>query len=128
MTHAAHATHTAHAPLHPHAASPLLYRMHHTPSPYTHGPIRYGSKVMIPCCGFGFGDCVIYELLKDLGKLPVLPRLVDFVVAAYDDSMFGPACQVAAELRKGGASVDMLQEPKKKVARAFDYADRAGAR
>jgi hypothetical protein len=23
-----------------------------------------------PCCGFGFGDAVIVELLKDCGKLP----------------------------------------------------------
>ena len=24
----------------------------------------YGSKKRVPCCGFGFGDCVIIELLK----------------------------------------------------------------
>lgn len=87
----------------------------------------YGSVKEVPCCGFGFGDCVIYELLKDLGKLPVLPRTVDFVVAAFNQDMLANACAVAAKLREGGASVDMLQEPKKKVAKAFDYADRAGA-
>ena len=27
----------------------------------------YGSKKEVPCVGFGFGDCVIIELLKDMG-------------------------------------------------------------
>ena len=89
----------------------------------------YGSKVRVPCCGFGFGDCVIVELLKDLNKKPAeqCPRQVDFVVAAFNKDMFGPACEVAAGLRKGGATVDLLQTPKKKVKQAFEYADRAGA-
>ena len=34
-----------------------------------------GDKCQIPMAGFGFGDCVIVELLKELGKLPDLgPR------------------------------------------------------
>lgn len=86
----------------------------------------YGAAKEVPACGFGFGDCVIVELLKDLGKLPALPVHVDFVVAAYDSSMQGPAMGIAAGIRKGGSSVDMLLEPKKKVAQAFEYADRAG--
>ena len=29
-----------------------------------------------PCAGFGFGDCVIVELLADKGLLPALPQQV----------------------------------------------------
>lgn len=29
-----------------------------------------------PCCGFGFGDAVIVELLKDRGLLPEIPHKV----------------------------------------------------
>eukprot|EP00746_Dinoflagellata_sp_MGD_P116036 gnl/MRDRNA2_/MRDRNA2_51974_c0_seq1.p1 gnl/MRDRNA2_/MRDRNA2_51974_c0~~gnl/MRDRNA2_/MRDRNA2_51974_c0_seq1.p1 ORF type:complete len:628 (+),score=183.45 gnl/MRDRNA2_/MRDRNA2_51974_c0_seq1:133-2016(+) len=87
----------------------------------------YGSKVEIPCCGFGFGDCVIVELLKEKGVLPSLPRRVDFVVAAYNDEMMGPATSVAAKLRQAGKGVDVLPDPAKKVAKAFNYADRVGA-
>lgn len=36
----------------------------------------YGSQTEVPACGFGFGDCVIIELLKDLGKMPVLDKQV----------------------------------------------------
>ena len=32
----------------------------------------YGAKTEVPACGFGFGDCVIYELLKDKDLLPDL--------------------------------------------------------
>lgn len=30
----------------------------------------------IPCCGFGFGDAVIVELLKECNKIPVLKHQV----------------------------------------------------
>ena len=41
----------------------------------------------MPCCGFGFGDCVIYELLKEKKVAPELPHCVDFVVVAYEKMM-----------------------------------------
>lgn len=34
---------------------------------------------------------------------------------------------VAAKIRAGGAKVDLMQEVTKKVAKAFNYADRVGA-
>merc|ERR1712076_334338 len=30
----------------------------------------YGSPVQMPCVGFGFGDCVVMELLKEKGIVP----------------------------------------------------------
>mmetsp|Transcript_19249 Transcript_19249/g.28745 ORF Transcript_19249/g.28745 Transcript_19249/m.28745 type:complete len:617 (+) Transcript_19249:103-1953(+) len=90
----------------------------------------YGSQKEVPCVGFGFGDCVIIELLKELKLLPGIKkecrRKVDFVVAPYDDSLFGAACSVAAMLREAKFSVDLLQTAQK-ARSAFSYADRAGA-
>jgi histidyl-tRNA synthetase len=88
----------------------------------------YGAVQEVPACGFGFGDCVVVELLKDKGITPVLPKEVDFVVAAFNEGMQGSAMKTAAALREGGAQVDLLLEPKKKVTQTFDYANRVGAR
>ena len=88
----------------------------------------YGAVTEVPACGFGFGDCVIVELLKDKGLLPTLPKTVDFVVAAFNEGMQGAAMKATAAMREGGAQVDLLLEPKKKVANTFDYANRVGAR
>ncbi|KAF4654831.1 Transcription elongation factor [Perkinsus olseni] len=86
----------------------------------------YGAPSEIPCVGFGFGDCVIYELLLERGLLPEIPHRVDFVVAAYK-GMYGQALEVAAGLRSGGATVDMMFEAGKRVDKQFRYADRVGA-
>lgn len=87
----------------------------------------YGSPKEVPCVGFGFGDCVIVELLKEKGVTPSLPATVDFVVAAFNQEMMGKAMQVARRLRLAGKSVDVYHDPAKKVAKAFNYADRVGA-
>jgi len=87
----------------------------------------YGAMTEVPACGFGFGDCVIVELLKERGQLPHLPRNVDVVVAPFSADMQGPAMTVAAGLRAGGARVDLMLEAKKKAGAAFDYANRVGA-
>ena len=34
----------------------------------------YGSPEVVPACGFGFGDCVVVELLKERNLLPKLQR------------------------------------------------------
>ena len=88
----------------------------------------YGSKQEVPCVGFGFGDCVIMELLQMKKLLPSFDQRTDFVVAAFNRDMLPNALAVASLLRKAGAAVDMQLEPKKKVGQTFDYANRAGAR
>jgi histidyl-tRNA synthetase len=87
----------------------------------------YGSKVQVPCVGFGFGDCVIKELLTELGKLPSTEPAVDFVVAPFDESMFAASLQVTKRLRAAGWAVNQMLDsrPGKK---AFDYANRIGTR
>ena len=66
-----------------------------------------------PCVGFGFGDAVIVELLKDRGLLPDLPRSVDDVVFALEPALHGAACGAAAALRAAGRRVDLVLEPKR---------------
>ena len=81
----------------------------------------------VPACGFGFGDVVIIELLKDKGLLPDLYPGVDDVVFAWSEDLRPAAIQVARTLRAAGRSVDIILE-KKKSKWAFKHADRAGAR
>ena len=88
----------------------------------------YGAMTEVPACGFGFGDCVIVELLRERNLMPDLPRAVDIVVAPFNVDMQGAAMAVAAGLRTcKGCTVDLMLEPKKKVAQSFDYANRVGA-
>jgi histidyl-tRNA synthetase len=87
----------------------------------------YGSPVQVACVGFGFGDCVVAELVKEKNVEPVLPQTVEYVVAAYNADMTGPALSVARRLRLAGKSVDVYPDPAKQVKKAFNYADRAGA-
>ena len=88
-----------------------------------------GEKCQVPCVGFGFGDCVIMELLKDHGKLPKFTGSgVDYVVCAFSPDLYGQAANISLKLRMTGASVDLMPTPKKKVAASFKHADQAGAR
>ena len=84
----------------------------------------YGSPTPVPACGFGFGDCVIMELLNDLKLVPRLEPQIDFVLVSYNADMQPHAARVAAALRAVGFAVDVLLQPAKKVAKAFSYADR----
>lgn len=88
-----------------------------------------GEKCQIPCVGFGFGDCVIVELLKECGKLPEYAgSCVDYVVCAYSPDLYGAAAKIASRLRANKWSVDLMPVPKKKVANSFKHADSVGAR
>jgi len=87
----------------------------------------YGSNEEIPACGFGFGDCVILELLKDRNLLPTLSPEVDDLVIAFNEELRGPACQVANKLRAQNRRVDLQLIPKKNITWCYTYASRVGA-
>ena len=86
-----------------------------------------GEKCQIPFCGFGFGDCVVIELLKDYGLMPDASPAVDVVVAPFDAKMQPCALKVASSLRQAGLSVDAALTACK-ARKAFDLANRQGAR
>ncbi|KAK3001147.1 hypothetical protein RJ639_021072 [Escallonia herrerae] len=66
----------------------------------------------VPACGFGFGDAVIIELLKEKGLLPELSPLVENIVCSLDHTLQGAAAAVATILRERGQSVDLVLENK----------------
>jgi len=94
---------------------------------YDHLLSTYGARDQ-PACGFGFGDCVILEILKDKKLLPSLEPVVDDVVLALSEEFRGPAIQVAEKLRGLGRSVDVVLGKKKKATWAYSYADKLGAK
>uniref|UniRef100_A0A7S0X107 histidine--tRNA ligase n=1 Tax=Chlamydomonas leiostraca TaxID=1034604 RepID=A0A7S0X107_9CHLO len=80
-----------------------------------------------PCCGFGFGDAVIVELLKERGKLPEFKsQQVDDVVVALDEALRPAANGVAQGLRRCGRRVELVLESKK-MKWAFKHAERLNA-
>ncbi|GAX26234.1 histidyl-tRNA synthetase [Fistulifera solaris] len=92
----------------------------------------YGGPAcsQLSCVGFGFGDCVIMELLQECQLVPsfLQENQVDYVVCAWDNEWYGAAAKIAAQLRTQlGAKVDLMPTPKKKVANSFKYADQKGA-
>lgn len=87
----------------------------------------YGAPEDIPAVGFGFGDCVIYELLKERHLLPDARQKTNVVVVPYDEQLRAAAIGVAARIREAGFQVDLQLELNKKLGWCFSYADRVGA-
>ena len=80
-----------------------------------------------PAAGFGFGDAVIVELLKERNILPSFDSTgVDTVVFAMRRELYPVAVQVAQTLRAAGQSVDVVLEDRKPKW-CFKHADRIGA-
>ncbi|GLI62806.1 hypothetical protein VaNZ11_005555 [Volvox africanus] len=79
-----------------------------------------------PMAGFGFGDAVIVELLKEKGKLPAPPHRVDDVVVPLDTALRPAASGIASRLRRAGRSVDLVLE-NKKMKWAFKHAEKLNA-
>ncbi len=84
-----------------------------------HGPA-------LPALGFGMGDVVLSELLKDLGKLPPGPPRIDVLVVPIGDEMLAPARQVVRKLRLAGERAE-APFAAMKVTKAFQAAEASGA-
>ncbi|XP_039002215.1 histidine--tRNA ligase, chloroplastic/mitochondrial-like [Hibiscus syriacus] len=66
----------------------------------------------VPACGFGFGDAVIVELLKEKELVPEHSLEVNNIVCALDRDLQGVAATVASKLREKRQSVDLILESK----------------
>jgi len=88
-----------------------------------------GKDNSIPAAGFGFGDAVIVELLKERNLLPTgLENAgTDTVVFAMDADLYPAALKVATILREAGQTVDVVLEAKKPKW-VFKYSYRIGAK
>ena len=80
----------------------------------------------LPCCGFGFGDAVILELLGEKKLLPNLDNTVDDVVVSLGGELRAPAAGIAKRLRDQGRVVDLVLE-QKKMKWVFKHAERLNA-
>ncbi|CAI0407690.1 unnamed protein product [Linum tenue] len=80
----------------------------------------------LPACGFGFGDAVIIELLKEKNLLPELSLQLDNIVCALDQDLQGAAATIATILRGKGQSTDLVLE-NKPLKWVFKRAARANA-
>lgn len=83
------------------------------------------SKTDLPMCGFGFGDCVIMDLLAEKKLLPDLSPKVDYLIAVLDDELFVEGNRIANKLRQK-YSVEILLK-RKNLIQTFVYADKKGA-
>jgi len=81
----------------------------------------------LPALGFGMGDMVIGELLRERGLEPPESGRIDAFVVPIGADMFGPARQVLARLRAAGVSADAPYRAIK-VGKALRAAAQAGAR
>jgi histidyl-tRNA synthetase len=81
----------------------------------------------LPAAGFGFGDAVITELLRDRELLPELSHHIDGYVLALGASEQIAAARLAHQLRREGQSIELALAPMR-VKKALGEADRAGAK
>lgn len=81
----------------------------------------------IPACGFGFGDAVIVELLKEKNLLPTPRNRIDDLVFPFDSQLRAAAMQLANRLRQQGRSTEIILEDRK-LKWALKRANQLGAR
>ncbi|HYW52298.1 MAG TPA: histidine--tRNA ligase [Gemmatimonadaceae bacterium] len=67
--------------------------------------------VDMPAAGFGWGDVVLGELLRDRGLLPSAPPSPEFWVAATDDVDAATIRQTVGVLRRAGRRVEYALRP-----------------
>mmetsp|Transcript_7850 Transcript_7850/g.11648 ORF Transcript_7850/g.11648 Transcript_7850/m.11648 type:complete len:490 (+) Transcript_7850:31-1500(+) len=90
---------------------------------------QYDSKSHSPAVGFGFGDIVLLELMKEKKLVPdLVPSIQDFVVPFPKSNMESLAAEIVSSLRfKHGRVADIPLIKNWNLRKAFNYADRVGA-
>ncbi len=72
-----------------------------------------GGKVDLPALGFGMGDVVLLELLKELGLLPKFDSGLQVFVLVEDENLRGESLHWLQQLRDAGCSADYSFTPGK---------------
>ena len=85
------------------------------------------SGVDLPALGFGMGDVVLGELLKERGLLPPLDQGLDVYVVIADETLRPAAIELIHTLRDANLAVDYSLTPGK-VGKQFQTASALGAR
>jgi histidyl-tRNA synthetase len=81
----------------------------------------------LPAVGFGMGDVVLTELLRDLDRLPDTSHAVDWFVVVIGDELRARALEIASALRARGESVAYALR-RQAVRKQFKAAESEGAR
>ena len=85
------------------------------------------GKADLPALGFGMGDVVIGEVLRDRKLMPTHSPKVDYWVAGEDEALLGEVMRVATALRQRGRSVEYALRSQS-MSRQLKTAASAGAR
>lgn len=85
----------------------------------------YGGET-VPAVGFGFGDVVVLDVLKELERFPELPRKLDYTIIPFANEQIGTALKIAAKLRLQGSTVD-CNFSMKKMKKMMQQAHESGA-
>ena len=85
----------------------------------------YGGET-VPAVGFGFGDVVVLDVLKELELFPELTRKLDYTIIPFANEQIGTALKIAAELRLQGSTVD-CNFSMKKMKKMMQQAHESGA-
>ena len=72
-----------------------------------------GGKVSLPALGFGMGDVVLLELLKERGLLPKFDATTDVFVLIEDEGLRQPSLRLIHDLRAADYAVDYPLTPAK---------------
>jgi histidyl-tRNA synthetase len=72
-----------------------------------------GGKVDLPGLGFGMGDVVLLELLKERGRLPAFEAAIDAYCLIEDESLRPETLRLVQELRDAGRIIEYPLAPLK---------------
>ena len=82
-----------------------------------------GGKSDLPALGFGMGDVVLAELLKDRGLVPPLGQALDAFVQIADESLRNASLGIVQQLRQAGLATEyplLKTKPDKQLNRALE--------
>ena len=82
-----------------------------------------GGKTDLPALGFGMGDVVLAELLKDRGLVPPLGQALGAFVQITDETLRDPSLGLVQQLRQAGLATEyplLKAKPDKQFKRALE--------
>jgi histidyl-tRNA synthetase len=86
-----------------------------------------GGKVDLPALGFGMGDVVLLELLREKGRLPAFKTAIDVFVLIEDESLRAESLATVQKLREAGVSAEFpltATKPDKQFKKALELGAR----
>ncbi|MFQ5696889.1 MAG: histidine--tRNA ligase [Myxococcota bacterium] len=81
----------------------------------------------LPALGFGMGDVVLHDLLREKSLIPDPPARIEVIVVPIGAAMCGPARRVVRQLRSRGVAAEAPYDAPK-LLKALRAAEQAGAR